>query len=346
MRSPLLFPRPLTVGDLLDWTFRIYQARFSKFLLTTALFLIPIGLLSGIITGQTLTGYLNIMLSVAQNPDILPEEQFINAMGDNQGLLATLSLLLTPVSFAVTGIVSLALTQQTLAILRDDETTIWASIKVATQRFWPWIGMTLAMVAVFVAIAIGVTIIISIGGIGLMLTAAGLFSALPTGELDPGMAGATGVIFAVVCFYLLLILAIVAPFLYFVARWSVAIPGMVEQRWGPLEALQGSWALTRGHVRRSMIYTLLIYSFYGAFYIALMAMAFAVSALVVDAATWASVAIFALLGSVVPVLWQPIQMAAQVMLYHDLRVRNDSYDLQLQLEQLDAETRQLEAATV
>jgi membrane-anchored glycerophosphoryl diester phosphodiesterase (GDPDase) len=341
MRSPLLFSRPLTIGDLLDWTFRIYQARFSKFLLTTALFLVPVGLLSGIITGQTLTGYMNIILNAAQNPDMLAEEQFANAMGGGQELLTTLSLLLAPVSFALTGLVSLALTHQALAILRNEEVTIGQSVKAAWQRFWSWVGMSLAMMVVFFGIVIAVTLIITVGGFGIALTAAGLFSALPESGFDPGMAGTTGFVFAVFCFYLVLILAFMAPFVYFTARWSVALPGIVEQRWGAIESLQGSWALTRGHVRRSMIYTVLIYFFYGAFYLALMTLAFALSALVVNAASWASVAIFALLGSVFPVLWQPIHMAAQVMLYHDLRVRNEGYDLQMQIDQLETENRSL-----
>ena len=38
-QSPL--SGPMTVGDLLDRAFRLYRARFSHFLLTAMLFLVP-----------------------------------------------------------------------------------------------------------------------------------------------------------------------------------------------------------------------------------------------------------------------------------------------------------------
>ena len=36
-------------------------------------------------------------------------------------------------------------------------------------------------------------------------------------------------------------------------------------------------------------------------------------------------------------LWQPIQSAAFVALYYDLRMRNQGYDLDLRIQQLETE---------
>ena len=82
---------------------------------------------------------------------------------------------------------------------------------------------------------------------------------------------------------------------------------------------------------------LLVYLFYGVIYVAIMALGFGLSAAVVNTSSLASVIVFAVISAILPLLWQPIQMAAQVMLYHDLRIRNESYDLEMQISQLEAE---------
>jgi hypothetical protein len=43
------------------------------------------------------------------------------------------------------------------------------------------------------------------------------------------------------------------------------------------------------------------------------------------------------LSSIFTVLWQPLNVAAVVLLYYDLRVRKEGYDLALRVERLEAE---------
>ena len=40
---------PMSVGDLLDRAFRLYRARFGVFLLTAAIFLGPVGVISAVV---------------------------------------------------------------------------------------------------------------------------------------------------------------------------------------------------------------------------------------------------------------------------------------------------------
>ena len=101
-----------------------------------------------------------------------------------------------------------------------------------------------------------------------------------------------------------------------------------------------SWALTKGNVWRCLGYNLLIYLFYGVIYALLMALGFGLSALVMSSSTVAGMVILAIISALLPILWQPIQMAAHVMLYYDLRMRNESYDLDLRIQQLEAEVAQ------
>lgn len=334
--APTSISRPLTVGDLLDWTLRLYRARFSRQILTTAIFLVPIGLVSGIINGQTMTGYVNILLAVLQN-GVFPEEQFLNTMNRGQDALAGLSCLLLPISFVATGIVSLALTYQSLSTLRNQESTIMESINVGWRRFWPWLGMTLTMAIAFIGLMIAIVILVAIAGFALALVFGGIFSAIenvPTGE---GIAAGIGFLVAIICVYALILAAIFGPIAYFYGRWAVSVPGIVDQGWGAVESLQESWSLTRGNAWRCMGYMVLLYLLYSVFYVAILALGFGLSTLVITTSSLASVIVFAILGAVFPVLWQPIQIAAHVMLYHDLRIRNESYDLEMQISQLEDE---------
>ena len=337
MNSPAFAARPLTLGDLLDWTVRIYRMRFSKLVLTTAIFLVPIGLISGIINGQTMTGYLNIFLAAIQNPSVFPEEQFMNTMGNRQDALASLSCLLMPLSLVATGMASLALTYQAIGTLRNQDATVMDGIKVAWQRFWSWLGMTLMMGLAFIGLVIAIAILFGIGAFVLAMIFGGLLSSIgniPTGD---GVAAGIGAFCAIICVYGLIIIAFFGPLAYFNGRWAAAIPGIVDQRWGAVESLQESWTLTRNHAWRATGFMLLVYLFYGVIYVAIMALGFGLSAAVVNTSSLASVIVFAVISAILPLLWQPIQMAAQVMLYHDLRIRNESYDLEMQISQLEAE---------
>ena len=46
--------------------------------------------------------------------------------------------------------------------------------------------------------------------------------------------------------------------------------------------------------------------------------------------------IFAGVTALMTVLWQPFYMAANVLFYMDLRVRQENYDLELRLQQLES----------
>ena len=335
---PLPFStRPLTIGDLLDWTIRIYRARFSKLVLSTAIFLVPVGLISGIVNGQTMTGYVNIFLAAIQNPGAFPEEQLLNTMSGRQEMLSSLACLILPLSLVATGMASLALTYHTLNTLRNQDSSIMDGIKVAWQHFWSWLGMSLMMALAFFGLMIAIVLIFVIGAIVLAFVFGGLISSIDNLPSGDGVAAGIGAICAVVCVYGLIFAAFFGPLAYLYGRWAAAIPGIVDQRWGAVESLQESWALTKGYAWRCTGYMVLLYLFYGVIYAAITALGFGLSALVVTTSSLASVVVFAIIGAVFPVLWQPIQIAAHVMLYHDLRIRNQSYDLDLQISRLEAE---------
>lgn len=336
MQSPIFRAGPLSVGDMLDWAIRLYRARFGKLILTTAIFLVPVGILSGIISGQTMTSYLNIFLAALQNPEALTDENVFSELQGNSTLL-TLSYLLMPLSIAANGLVTLALARQTMAAVHQQELGLGESIRLGMKRFWAWVGMTLTLYAAYIGIAI-VLMIIFFFVLFTFAVAGGLlaFSSFGQGS-EPDFTAFAGMIVTLLCLYVGGLVTILAPFVYLSTRWAVAMPVLVDQALGPLEALGESWKLTKGHVRRALGYVVLIYIFYGVIYTALMTLAVSVSAFALTSSTLASAAIFGVIGALLPVLWQPVAVAAYVMLYYDLRMRNQGYDLELRIQQLEAE---------
>ena len=43
------------------------------------------------------------------------------------------------------------------------------------------------------------------------------------------------------------------------------------------------------------------------------------------------------MSALLPILWQPLAIAAYTTLYYDLRMRNQGYDIELRIQQLEAE---------
>lgn len=346
MQSPIFRAGPLSIGDMLDWAIRLYRARFGKLILTTAIFLVPVGILSGIISGQTMTSYLNIFLNAMQNPEAVADEQMFAALQGNSTLL-TLSYLLMPISMAANGLVTLALARQSMAAVHNQELALGESIRLALGRFWSWVGMTFAIYAAYAGVALVVFIAFFIV-VFLVVIAAGGFLAFGNAleGNEPGYVAFAGMMIALFCLYAGGIIVAFAPFVYLSTRWAVAMPVLVDQAMGPLEAMSESWKLTKGHVRHAIAYVVLLYLFYGVIYTAFMALALAVSTLTLTSSTLASIAIFGTVGALLPVLWQPIAVAAYVMLYYDLRMRNQGYDLELRIQQLETEVTRAADATV
>jgi len=255
---------------------------------------------------------------------------------------ATLVALCSLVS--VNGLVSLALTSQSISILHQKDQTLGQGLRVAWQRFWTYLLMNITRFLSIAIVSIGVLIVLFIvGGLLTFLASAtlglsgdfleGLEGAGPAGE-----AGFIGLMILACCVYFIVIIIMLLPALYLSARWIVATPGIVEQEWKAVESLRESWRLTSGNSWRCVGYLLLLYLL--SMVIISLPQGIIQQLLIVflpPAMTEYAFVVSTALGSLFTVLWQPFYMAAVVLLYYDLRVRKESYDLELRLQQLEAE---------
>jgi hypothetical protein len=340
MHSNFLIQGPLSLGELLDRAFRLYRARFIPFVLLAALFWIPYGIFSALVTGNATVGYLNflqnMMVESASDVDVFSWSEFAPAM-DFAGIMFSTSL----VGLVVQAIVTLGLVSQSTAALHGRSLVWSASLRAGLRRFWPYIGMVLLKYLALTLVALGIYLFFflcllaafAVGGVGMAAVN------VDGGEQSMGgMIAATGLVLLLLCFSLFLLLVLIMPLLYLWARWLVTTPGLVEQQWGPVQSLRESWRLTQGQVRRCIIYSVLLYILNlvvvsaPAYIVQQISMALAPPAWM-GRVMGASVGMSALFN----VLWQPFFVAALVLLYYDLRVRRESYDLELRIDRMETE---------
>lgn len=177
---------------------------------------------------------------------------------------------------------------------------------------------------------------------------AGAFAALSddavqTDAPDAGRAVRRGVARAWACLGALLLfglaffagaLLLVLPGLYVAARLATVVPTVVVEDAGPVEALKRAWARSRGRAWHSLAVLLVC--------VLLILVPVAASGLVdglvggPGASAGARVAA-ALVGAALNVLVQPLFPLATQLLYYDLRVRADGYDLEQMVGSLGAD---------
>lgn len=162
--------------------------------------------------------------------------------------------------------------------------------------------------------------------------AAGL-AAIPGGLLFLLAAGSTSPILLV-----LAVVAVVLPAIYLATRWSVAGQALIGERCGISEALGRSWDLTAGYLWRSLGYVSLV----GVLSLLFLWLPLVLAGVLlgIAPAQWATsvqTLIYAI-ALVLTTLWVPFSLIAFTLFYYDLRVRNEGFDLELQVAQLEQTT--------
>lgn len=138
--------------------------------------------------------------------------------------------------------------------------------------------------------------------------------------------------------------ALIVPGIWLYAAWSVASPALLIERVGPARALgrssglvRGRWWPTAGVLLVSVIMVAVVS---GAF----QALLVAVASLPSQPSLLLAVIVAVASGTVSTIIAQPFSAAVITMLYYDLRVRSEGYDLQLLAEQLGLPPVSAEAA--
>lgn len=127
---------------------------------------------------------------------------------------------------------------------------------------------------------------------------------------------------------LILIPCLVPFFLYYFIRWVVTIPSIIVEDLGATQGLRRSWRLTAGSFWR--ILGVLVVAFLLTFFVAQLpglTLRYAVELIApISAITPVVDMVISQLSHVIAL---PLSMAITVLLYYDLRVRKEGYDLEI-----------------
>lgn len=326
---------PLSLGDLLDRTFRLYRARFGLFAGTTALFLVPTLIASALFSGTSAANSWG-MLGMLITGDV-PSQPTGGA--DASGWILLIGFL----SIFVNGLVVLVITSQSIDTLHGENRGMGQSVSIGWKRLWTYVRMVFLQGLAYVAVTAGILLVLGIlfflfialaGVIGLNVDLDALFNF----DNSASIVAAIGAGIFLICGYILAVVLVLTPIIYYAARWMVAVPVLMDGEWRAREALQRSWTLTQGNVWRAVGYSVLLWLLS----VLIVSLPVGVSQavvtmLVLSEQQFLAVAVSAAVSSLFSVLWIPLNTSALVLLYYDLRVRKESYDLDMRIEQMAAE---------
>jgi uncharacterized membrane protein len=291
---PATMLRPLSLGELLDRTFSLYKENFLLFfgvMVWPSLLAVAVGLLN--------TG----LQSMAVRPGAGPSAQArfaIVGFGFVIGILLLMLAYWVAYTFAL-GATTLAVSD----VYLGNVATISGSFKRMKGRTWRlmrlmlWIGLQLVLVFALLAIGIGV-----LAAVGRVVALVGMVILFPL----------------IVCIPLWLML-----------RYSVSVPALMLEDLKAREAARRSGQLIKGNFGRAFLLLLLMviitYAvmavFQGPFFVAAL-----VTAEHGQPSVWL-LGLSSVFGALGGALAAPLLMIGLVLLYYDIRVRKEAFDLQL-----------------
>jgi hypothetical protein len=320
--------RPLGLGELLDGAFRIYRAHFARLLLIAAIFLVPVGVLSTLLLGVTANDFAQLLLEAGG--------ESVTGSFD-PGLSAGAYLLVGLLGYLASGLTYVSLTSQAVGLLQGEQLSAAESIRRGVRRLLPFIGMVLLAGLAVVGLLVALYIVLFFVIFALAM-AMGMIGAI--GESSEVGAAAVALAVVVFVFYMVAIVAVFIPIGLLLARWVAAPTLVVAEALGPVASLSRSWQLTRNNLWRTFGYLVLLAIFN--FVVLGLPLAVLQSLLVFLLTTQWYLWLYGLLiglSYLINVVWVPFLVLALTMFYFDLRVRNESLDLELRVRQLEESTR-------
>jgi hypothetical protein len=140
------------------------------------------------------------------------------------------------------------------------------------------------------------------------------------------------------------LVALIIPGIWLAVKLSMAFPAVVFERTGPFSAIGRSWALTKGNWWR--VFGTLLVVFLISFVLQIVLAAVAGGLLAAgDGVSELTVAIVLTLVNLLALaLTYPLWASVTSVVYYDLRVRNEAFDLQLLAQGVGAEPARFESA--
>ena len=291
--------RPLGVGDVLDRTFTVYRSKPLVFIGLSAIWYLLLVLVFVVLAVAIFAGALAAFARQATTPS--PEQIAGAAVG-------------------IIGFVLVAIVVAIIAISAQSASLVYA----ASRRY---LAKDVAIGESFRA-GLSASGRLFIAGVLVFLAIVGVWAVLliVAAITNQGLA-----------FFLAILAAIVAT-AYLGCSWLVAPVIVVVEKMGPIAALGRAWGLSGGNRWRilgiqvllfilNLVLSLLIGGLFGG-----------LVAAGAQGGTPGQIGVTSIVQSIVnlasTIIWAPVEWIAFTVLYYDLRVRKEAFDLQLAAEAL------------
>jgi hypothetical protein len=211
--------------------------------------------------------------------------------------------------------------------------------------------------------AIGALIAVGLLGLGAVLAVAACFRVISAAYLGEPITAlrslAAGVRRIPALFIASLVLGVVIGFIFGVTvqvyvtapllvwlsvKWSVTTPVIVAERAGPFRAMRRSWQLTRNHWWRTLATLLVLGLITLVLWVALVVSVTAALNGLESISEFALATLDTVFIVIVLVLIYPLIAAILTVMYFDMRVRNEGFDLQLLARGVGADISRFEQA--
>ncbi|NJM06240.1 hypothetical protein HC891_08655 [Candidatus Gracilibacteria bacterium] len=324
-------PRPLAIGDILDGTFRLYRNNFLLFLGIAALAQVPLLIFQVAFQAtagmQFTTDYLQLIENIGSlDPTI---DSFNDLPLASVGIYLIGSLLFGLFQYGIVQqLMNGALINAVAQRYRGEPISVLGSYSFSLTTAFNLIGSGL-IVGVIVVLVSFVASAIGVGSIFLLAT-------LAEGG-DSGGAILSAILAIVLTF--VLGLAVIFALIYILMRFIFVPQAVVLEEQGAFTALGRSWRLVGGSFWRLLGITLLI----GLLVYILVGIPVGILSFVMQL-TLGSVddplqnfalvtALNTFMTSIAQMITLPVQWAAMTLLYFDVRVRREGFDIAQRLQE-------------
>lgn len=310
--------RPMTVGDILDQSFTIYRQSFVTLVGIVAIIHVPLlvlQLIGGLLFGTQLT-------------DLFGARGATPALTTTQTAAILIGAALFVVAAIATGIASIFQTGALAVVVSErflgNTITVRDAYARALRR-WPSL---LAMILILGAFNLAFFAVFFVPFF--LLIFAGVLGSAAGGSGAGAAAGAMLSLF--VCIVCLAYPLLLVGYYAVNTRLTFATQTIVLEHLGGVDGLRRSWNLVRGSFWR-----VLGINFVLGLLVGLIAQgpSFAIS-IGANLLPWPMVGFVLNIAaqSIIQILILPIEFAALTLLYYDLRIRKEGFDLQLLAQQL------------
>jgi hypothetical protein len=286
--------RQRSIGEIIDQAFRLYRRHFLTFLAISVVAYVPVQIAYQAIEGAITAARLDVEGRGVSG------STFLSLYSQGSSILSMLSRVLVYVSQA-------ALTLAIASIYLDSEVSVGAAYRQLRERIGPVLGLTglLALISLGAALPVlAPLLILAFGGDAVTFTSGAALALLLSNVL-------------------FVVLAIIS------VRWQVALPALVLEGLGPVQALRRSWHLVQNYWWRTVGLALVLGILGIVISLGPTQLIVALTGLSADLDPIARQIIEGALTIITSALFVPVEFAAITLYYFDLRVRKEGLDLEV-----------------